>query len=68
MPSIEPKELTDRYLELLEAVKLAYRKHCMDDKRIGWEELGYALHDAICNCLGSEAYEAWVEGMLKDNG
>lgn len=46
--------------ELLEAVKLAYRKHHLGDDTIGWDELSEALHNALCNAMGDNAYLAWM--------
>lgn len=45
---------------LLDAVKLAYRKHVMNDDSIGWDELGYCLLDAICNEIGDDGYQKWI--------
>lgn len=47
--------------ELLEAVKLAYRKHHLGDDSIGWDELSEALHNALCNAMGDKAYLAWMD-------
>ena len=40
-------------MDLLTACKLAYRKHHLDDESVGWEELGNALLDALCNECGN---------------
>ena len=47
--------------KLLDAVKLAYRKHHMGDNSIGWDELSTTLHDALCYSLGDGGFCAWVE-------
>jgi len=47
--------------ELLEAVKLAYRKHHLDDPSIGWDELSEKLLDALCNAMGADGYLEWVK-------
>lgn len=47
--------------ELLEAVKLAYRKHHLGDDTIGWNELSDTLLNALCNAMGDEAYLEWVK-------
>lgn len=44
---------------LLEVVKLAYRKHHLQDTTIGWEELSEALHNALCNAIGDDAFVEW---------
>ena len=47
--------------KLLEVCKLAYRKHWLDDDRIGWEELGSALLSAICEAMGDENFQKWLK-------
>lgn len=49
--------------ELLEAVKLAYRKHHLGDDTIGWDELSDKLHNAICNAMGDRAYIEWMDSL-----
>ena len=51
---------------LLEACKLAYRKHHLGDESIGWEELGTILLDAICNEIGDDGYQKWLEDLRND--
>ncbi len=53
-------------MTLLEVVKLAYRKHQLKDARIGWEELGDRLCDAICNEIGSDAFCEWLDGVAAE--
>ena len=48
---------------LLDTVKLAYRKHCMNDDSIGWEELGGLLHTALCESLGDDGYCEWLKAL-----
>ena len=50
--------------QLLNAVKLAYRKHHLNDDSIGWEELSVVLLDALCDAMGDEGYEAWMKDMM----
>ena len=45
---------------LLDAVKLAYRKHHLGDDSIGWDELSNCLLDALCNELGDDGYQQWL--------
>ena len=47
-------------MDTLEACKLAYRKHHLNDDSIGWEELGHILVDAICDEIGDEGYKEWL--------
>lgn len=53
------KTTTER--RLLHIVKLAYRKHCMHDDSIGWDELQSRLADEICNATSPDHYVAWIE-------
>lgn len=46
---------------LLEAVKLAYRKHHLEDTAIGWDELSEALQDALCEAMGDAEFQAWLK-------
>lgn len=50
--------------KLTSAVKLAYRKHHMNDNSVGWDELSTALHDALCAlcyALGDGGFCKWVD-------
>ena len=53
-------------MTLLEAVKMAYRKHHLSDARIGWDELDDALCNALCNEIGSNEFCDWVESVEKE--
>ena len=48
---------------LLEAVQMTYRKHHLEDDRIGWDELGEQLLNALCEIMGDEDYQIWVSKM-----
>ena len=45
----------------LDACKLAYRKHVLNDDSIGWDELGNCLLAAICNEIGDDGYLKWLQ-------
>ena len=47
-------------MTLLDAVKLAYRKHHLGDESIGWDELSECLLDALCNEMGDDGYQEWL--------
>jgi len=49
--------------ELLETVKLAYRKHHLDDSAIGWDELDNKLLDSLCNAMGDGNFNKWLESV-----
>lgn len=54
-------EFAKQQQPLLEAVKLAYRKHHLEDPSIGWEELSDALHTVLNNAMGADGYLRWME-------
>lgn len=45
---------------LLDAVKMAYRKHHLDDPSIGWDELSDVLMMALCNEMGDQGFQNWL--------
>jgi hypothetical protein len=47
--------------EMLEMLKMVWRKHVSDDPSIGWEELGDKLGDTLSNAMGVEAFNEWLE-------
>ena len=56
----------ERIINLCEAVKLAYRKHALDDSSVGWNELVDELVDTLCNELGSGGFCRWLEEVGAD--
>jgi hypothetical protein len=44
----------------LEALKLAYRKHNLQDDSIGWDELSAVLLDALCEEMGDVGFQQWL--------
>lgn len=54
-------ELRQQNAELLEVVKLTYRKHVLDDRTIGWNELEIKLFDCLCDVMGADEYIEWTE-------
>lgn len=48
---------------VVEALKLAYRKHWLNDDSIGWDELGDKLCDALCNAMGDKEFSLWLQQM-----
>jgi len=47
--------------QVLDALKLAYRKHHLGDESIGWDELDTALLGALCEAIGDTEFVRWVE-------
>lgn len=53
---------------LLKAVKMAYRKHHLDDDSIGWTELSDILLIALLNAMGNEEFQRWLESKEWEAG
>jgi hypothetical protein len=47
--------------EDIKAVQMAYRKHHLGEEDIGWDELSTVLHNALCEAMGDEGYQRWME-------
>jgi hypothetical protein len=63
---IELAECQKARSALLSMVKMCYRKHVLGDDNIGWTQLeDYLLH-ALCNDMGDDGYQKWVEAA-KEN-
>ena len=60
------KKADEARQELVEVIKLTYRKHQMGDGRIAWKELGDKLLNALCNTLGDEEYQKWLTATAKE--
>jgi len=62
----DEKQLLFERERLLEACKMAYRKHHLKDESIGWDELGIRLLDTICDVIGDDGYAKWLETTKKE--
>lgn len=51
---------------LLHAVLCAYAKHHLDNEDIGWRQLGDILMSAICNEIGDDNFQCWIEAMTNE--
>ena len=51
---------------LLNTVKLAYRKHHLDDCSVGWEELSNALFNTLCDAMGDIGFDEWLKKQRAD--
>ncbi len=47
--------------QLLMAVQIAYRKHCLNDDSIGWNELSDILQNALCEAMTDGGYQDWLK-------
>lgn len=58
----QPSRPSDERLEwALSALRMAYRKHHMGDEEIGWEELSEHLQNTICNIVGDDQFQAFID-------
>lgn len=53
--------------EMLEMLKLVYRKHCRDDASIGWDELEDKLGNALSNAMGPEGFADWLTELKRND-
>lgn len=60
------KELQKEYRQLLNAVKMAYRKHHLDDSSVGWDELSNVLMITLCNTMGDKAFQTWLDRVSNE--
>jgi hypothetical protein len=49
--------------QLIGVVKLAYRKHHLGHESIGWDELGGKLCDVLCELMGGEEFQKWLQTL-----
>jgi len=47
--------------QVMSALMAAYKKHVMGADSIGWDELSDTLTDALCEAMGDEAFNAWLD-------
>jgi len=50
----------------LPSLQAAYRKHCLNDESIGWDELGSMLCDALCEIMGDDEYQKWIKEVKNE--
>lgn len=48
---------------LLSALQMAYRKHHCGDDSIGWNELSDVMCDSLCEVMGDEGFQRWVDSI-----
>ena len=61
----EKKESKQPANDLLEACKVAYRKHRLNDDSIGWDELSDILLNALCNEMGDVGFQEWLRQVKR---
>jgi hypothetical protein len=50
---------------LIITIQMAYRKHVLNDDRVGWDELADRLQTVICESLGDPAFQVWLAEVTK---
>ena len=55
-------------MKTLDACKMAYRKHHLNDDTIGWYELGEILWNAICNEMVDDKALQWSRALKEPEG
>lgn len=51
---------------MLQNLKMAYRKCCLDDLSIGWEKMENNLRDVLCEVMGDDAFINWLDDYEED--
>ena len=51
---------------LLRACKMAYRKHCLDDGKVGWGELSDELYSVLAEAMGDHNFVKWLDRVSPD--
>ena len=51
---------------LLRVAKKVYRKHVLEDPAVGWAELGEDLRRVLCNAMGHEEFNKFVDEFASD--
>lgn len=49
--------------KLLETLKMAYRKHHLEDDSIGWDELSDHMCDALCEAMGDTGFQEFINSI-----
>lgn len=49
------------------ALQAAYRKHCLDDDSIGWNELGNLMANALSEAMGATAFVRWLQEITGED-
>jgi len=50
-----------KYHMMLDTIKMAYRKHHLDDPSIGWEELSDNMQNTMCEIMGDSSFCEFIE-------
>jgi hypothetical protein len=54
-------------MNVIDACMMAYRKHVLNDESIGWDELGDALQNALCNYMGDGSFQSWLNEIKEQS-
>jgi hypothetical protein len=47
----------------VEALKIAYRKHFLDDATLNWDDVRWAIYNALITEIGEKNFEEWRETL-----
>jgi hypothetical protein len=53
--------------DMLETLKIAYRKHHLNDASIGWDELSDRLADVLSNAMGPDGFVEWLQEVANND-
>lgn len=59
------QELRAQLNEAIEALKMAYRKHHLEDESMGWDELSHTLLNTLSNTMGVEELLKWQNNEIE---
>ena len=64
--TIQPDVAITQQHRMLLALQWAYRKHHLEDERIGWDELDELLFTVLCDVMGDTTFQEWLAEQTED--
>ena len=58
---MKAKSKKDNRFSMMKVLKMAYRKHVLEDDSIGWNELSDALGSVLAIKMGDDKFVKWVD-------
>lgn len=52
-------------VQVMHALCSAYQKHVCGDELIGWDELSDLMTDALCEAMGDDDFNFWLESVKR---
>ena len=56
-----------RMIDTVFACQMAYRKHCLNDESVGWDQLSDILKESLCNAMGDDGFLIWLDHLWQTN-